>query len=404
MAPWTWIEYIPWVDGIVKYYYQFVDWAVHAADKYLFHNYKTLVSPNGSGDTSYNWTQLWLYLLLSFGGCITWSLFDRKRSQYNQLGYWLRIFVRYFLIINCFDYGLQKLFLLQMHFPRLSELSTPLGDLPPGRFAWVFMGYSSTYQFFSGAMEVLAGLLLLFRRTSSFGALLGAGVFGNVMMMNLGYDIAVKLFSIHLFILCLLLLAFEYKRILGFLLANRATVAGNLYNVWFPKKWMRITRIVLKCLFVVIFFIKPVNNYYGYYKLESNPKEIKPIRSGIYDVDIFVLNKDTIPTLITDTLRWQDLVFEYGRGSIKTGDTIFMTSNHRGYFHYTTDTIKQEIEFTKRDDDDQLILLFRLHYELPDSNTVQLSGMIRKDSVYVLLKKSKRHFKLADSPFHWLTN
>jgi hypothetical protein len=223
------------------------------------------------------------------------------------------------------------------------------------------------------------------------------------MMMNLGYDIAVKLFSIHLFVMCLFLLAFEYKRILGFLF-NQPTTAANLYSVWFPEKWMRITRVILKCLFVVIFFIKPFKSYYGYYKLESNPKEIKPIRSGLYDVSVFVLNKDTIPPLITDTLRWQDLVFEYGRGSIKTTDTIFMQSNHRGYFRYTADTIKQEVEFKKTNDDGQRILIFRLKYELPDSNTIHLRGMIRKDSVFVQLKKSKRYFKLSKRQFHWLTN
>jgi len=158
IAPWTWIEYIPGVDNIVKYYYQFVDWVVHSADQYLL-NYKKLITKTGSGDTSYNWTQLWLYLILSLAGCIIWSLFDRKRNQYNQLSYWLRISVRYFLIMNCFGYGVSKLFSLQMPFPNMSQLATPLGDYLPMRLSWMFMGYSETYQSFSGVMEVLAGIL-----------------------------------------------------------------------------------------------------------------------------------------------------------------------------------------------------------------------------------------------------
>ena len=48
-----------------------------------------------------------------------------------------------------------------MPFPALSQLATPLGDLLPMRFSWLFIGYSAPYQFFSGAMETIAGLLLL---------------------------------------------------------------------------------------------------------------------------------------------------------------------------------------------------------------------------------------------------
>jgi hypothetical protein len=402
IAPWTWIEYIPGADNIVKYYYQFVDWAVHSADQYLF-NYKKLITRTGSGDTSYNWTQLWLYIILSMAGCIIWSLFDRKRNQYNQLSYWLRVSVRFFLIMNCFGYGISKLFSLQMPFPNMSQLATPLGDYLPMRLSWMFMGYSDTYQSFSGAMEVFAGILLFFRRTATAGSLLAAAVFGNVMMMNMGYDIPVKLFSMHLFIMSLLLVAFEYKRILGFFLFNQAVPAGNLYNIRFPKKWMRITRIILKCYFVFIIVIMSSIDKYKNYKEVKNPKEIKPIRSGIYDVTVFVLNKDTIPPLITDTLRWQDVIFEYGGGSIKTTDTLFRQRYGRGYFSYIADTIKQEIEFNKTNVDRQRFFLFRLKYELPDSNSIRLSGMIRKDSVDVLLRKSKRQFQLAERQFHWLS-
>ena len=53
------------------------------------------------------------------------------------------------------SYGIIKLFVLQMPFPQLSQLATPLGDLLPMRFSWLFIGYSVPYQFFSGAMETI---------------------------------------------------------------------------------------------------------------------------------------------------------------------------------------------------------------------------------------------------------
>ncbi len=403
MAPWQWVYLFPGTEKILAFFDMLENGVVQMANKYLFHGYKTLVSPNGSGDTSYNFTQVWLYLLLAAIACAAWSLFDRKRNQYNRLAYWLRVLVRYFIIINCFRYGIIKLFALQMPFPNQSQLATPLGDLLPMRLSWMFMGYSVKYQFFSGAMEVLAGVLLLFRRTSTFGTLLAAGVFCNVMMMNLSYDIPVKLFSIHLFLMCVLLLAFEYKRIL-YLLLNKPLTAGNLFQVSFPKKWMRITRVVLKCAFVLVVAVLPFTESQKRYRQVSNPPEIKPIRPGMYDVAVFVRGRDTMPPLITDTLRWQNVVFEKGGGgSVKTSDTIFRQWYKRGYFVYSTDTLQQEMIFKKRTVEGGTWNIFRLKYELPDSNTIVLKGLIRNDSVFAVLKKSNRHFQLAERQFHWLS-
>lgn len=403
IAPWTWLGYIPGADFILNVYNNGVYQAVEAANR-LFNQFKELVSPNGSGDTSYNWVQVELYLLLSVLGCVVWSLLDQKRTQYNRLAYWFRITVRYFVIITCFGYGIIKLFMLQMPFPNLSQLATPLGDYAPMRLSWMFLGYSKTYQFFSGAMEFLAGALLLFRRTATLGALLAAGVFANVMIMNLSYDIPVKLYSTHLFVACLLLLAFEHKRISAFLFLNQPTAAGNLYQVRFPEKWMRTTRVVLKCLFIAGIVVMPFINNYARYVEVNNPREIKPIRPGIYNVAVFVLNHDTVPPLITDSIRWQDVIFEKGgSGSIATTDTTFWQRYRRGYFSYFADTIKQEIEFKRSNVRRESQSLFRLRYELPDSNTIRLRGTIGKNTLYAELRKSNRYFQLPERQFHWLS-
>ena len=43
----------------------------------------------------------------------------------------------------------------------------------PMRLSWLFIGYSTPYEIFSGAMETVAGLLLLFRRTITAGLFMG---------------------------------------------------------------------------------------------------------------------------------------------------------------------------------------------------------------------------------------
>ena len=129
---------------------------------------------------------------------VAWSLLDRKRPNYERGLYWLRTTVRFYLASAALSYGIIKLFATQMAFPALSQLATPLGDLLPMRLSWLFMGYSTPYQVFAGAMEFVAGMLLLFRPTVTAGLLLAMGAFLNVAMINLGYDVPVKIFAMKL--------------------------------------------------------------------------------------------------------------------------------------------------------------------------------------------------------------
>jgi hypothetical protein len=82
-------------------------------------------------------------------------------------------------------YGVVKLFQGQFSAPSLEALTTPLGELPPMRLLWLFMGYSKPYIFFGGFLETAGGLLLFFRRTALLGALMVAAVMLNVVMLNL---------------------------------------------------------------------------------------------------------------------------------------------------------------------------------------------------------------------------
>jgi hypothetical protein len=403
IAPWSFLDYVPGGSYLTRYYYQFDDWLVNTANNKLFHIYKTLVPLNGSGDTSYAWIQLWLYLLLALLGCMVWTLFDARRRNYNRTAYWFRIMLRYSLIVTCFSYGYDKIFLLQMPFPNVSQLSTPLGDFLPMRLSWMFMGYSGTYQFFAGAIEVIAGLLLLFRRTSTLGAIAATGVFLNVTAMNLGYDIPVKLYSMHLVIMGIVLLCFEYKRILSFF-TNQAAVSGNLYNIRFGRSWIRISMWILKIAFIVLIIILPVKDSYEQYVQGNEPQRIAPIQAGVYEVNRFAVNRDTIPFTYADSLRWKDVIFENGYfGSIGTKDTLFKQRYGRGYFNFSFDSATQKIFFSKRSVTFDSIPLFSMKIEMPDTNTILLSGLVRKDTVFAELKKTDRHFQLADKQFHWLS-
>lgn len=402
-TPWTWLDGIPYFEYVSMGYNWVIDQLVQFGNRSIFKAYKELVPINGSGDTSWAYTQLWLFLLISFLAAIIWSIVDRNKPNYRNWNYVLSNVVRYFLAINAFGYGIIKLFALQMSFPSLSQMATPLGELLPMRFSWFFIGYSETYQVFSGAAEVLVGLLLLYRRTVTAGVLMALAVFTNVMVMNLAYDIPVKLFSTHLVVMCLFLAAQEHQRIAAFFLFNQTAPVSTLYDRVFHKKWQRILRIIAKLGFVVLIIILPFYNSYERKQSFYAVTDQKPIQSGVYDVADYVVNNDTIPAIIGDSARrWSQLIFQPGNGgSMLSSDTLFRKAYGRAYFGYFVDTVKQEMEFrwAGRKSDS----LFTLKYSIPDSTTVALSGKIRNDSVYIRLKRTNKQFRLAEKQFHWLS-
>jgi uncharacterized membrane protein YphA (DoxX/SURF4 family) len=402
IAPWTWFSVIPGIDWLMNFYNIAGDWIVNSFNKYLFHIKDELVPLNGSGDTSYGWAQLYAYLILSLLAAIIWSLLDRKKQQYVKLNYWLCLMVRYNIALVCFSYGFIKIFNLQMPFPSYSQLATPLGDLLPMRFSWLFMGYSHLYQGFSGTLEVLAGLLLLYRRTTTLGSMVAAGVFLNVAMLNLSYDIPVKIFSIQLFAMCLFLLVIEYRRLLDFFVLNKTAAPSVLYIYTPSKKWMRISKTVMKLAMVFLFvgftFYETVNRY----NETAAARAMPPLQAGLYDITSFTVNKDTLPPLSTDSLRWQNIAIEtYGGGSVSGNDTLLRPNYNRSYFMYDADTLKHVINFKRSGS--AAIPAYSFSYSLIDRNTINLWGLRGKDSLFITMKKSTRHFQLTEKQFHWLS-
>ena len=394
---------IPGLPNIWQWYDDSWSWTVGFFNKHYFQVAKDLVPFNGSGDTSFGWAQLWFMLCFCVLGTAIWSVIDNKRKNYEVIDYWLRISVRYYISFFCFTYGIIKIFAMQMWFPSLSQLATPLGDYLPMRLSWMFIGYSTPYQVFSGIMETIAGLLLLNRKTVTLGLITATGVFIHVFVLNMAYDIPVKLFSFHLLIFCLYLLSYELKRLTDFFILNRVTSPDTFFNVEFRKKWMRYARVVAKLAFFVLAFVVPLFNTYEYYKTREARAELKPIKSGVYDVDLYVVNnKDTIPPLINDKYRWNDVILDIGgEGSMKNVETLFHERYGRTYFSYKPDTVRGVIEFRNLAWDSLPALTMK--YKLPDQNTIQLWSKYRNDSVFMQLRLTGRHFQLAEKQFHWLS-
>ena len=389
ITPWTWLGSVPWLGLIGEYYDIAETWLVQLTNTHLLHMSSVRMPPNGSGDTTYNYAHVRFLSVAAVVGSLVWTVLD-KRKNYTLAYYRLLIIVRYCVAMQALSYGIIKLFTQQMIFPPLSALATPLGDLLPMRLSWYFIGYSAPYQFFSGAVEFLAGVLLLFRRTSTLGAFIAASVFLNVMVLNLCYDIPVKLFSIHLFLFSNFLLIGDLSRLLNFFILNKPVQPARRFTL--PKKWMRITQTGLKVVFALLFLIMPL---YEFFEGAMGQSVQKKLATGVFTVDQF--QGSTV-----DSLRWKDVIFETtNAGSIQTTDTLFRQRYHRGYFSYSLDTLNRTVSFKKFATDTSA--LFTMNYTMPDTNHILLRGKIRKDSILVGLTRQNRHFQLTERQFHWVS-
>src|SRR3954469_1901046 len=62
IQPWNWLRAIPGVPYLFRPWFRFMAWAVYASNERLFHVAPELVAPNGSGDTTYIYAQLLLFI------------------------------------------------------------------------------------------------------------------------------------------------------------------------------------------------------------------------------------------------------------------------------------------------------------------------------------------------------
>ncbi len=402
IAPWLWFAFIPGISYLTDFYTKGMQWLVFRFNDGFLHVKETLNTEGyGSGDTSYAWAEFYTIIILSCVVAIVWSALDKKEKHTKILTYWLHNLIRYNLIVVAFSYGIIKLFALQMPFPNLSQLATPLGDLLPMRFSWLFIGYSQPYEMFLGVMEIMVGVLLLYRRTIPLGLVVGFGVFLNVFVMNLCYDIPVKLYSMQIVIGCLFLLVIDIRKYLNFFILNKPTVPTSGYDYRFGKKWQRAGRIVLKTLFILIVVGYNFYDCINWYQ-ETHAVEKSVIPKGVYEIKTFRKNNQLTVINPNDTLAWRDFIFDERKlGSIKTGDTTFMNNYGRAYFIYETNPSKKMVYFKEGRSDS--IPLFGMKYKLLHGNTLQMEGVFKKDTLYYELVKSDKQFQLAERQFHWIS-
>jgi hypothetical protein len=234
------------------------------------------------------------------------------------------------------------------------------------------MGISPGFQMFTGICEILGSLLLLSRLTSLAGCLLLLIVLTNVVAFNFFYNVPVKLFS-SLLLFYLLYLIAPYFYLLIQIFFYKRSVVFTEYHYRFITKRKKYALLLIMVVFpFCIFLFTTIGDVRRYKKDLVNAK-----REKLYEVLSFI-SKDTLPPLITDTLRWKRLLFA------ETNSAIVCNMKDEKIW-YTCDDDSVQKTFTLRDEADTSAK-FVFHYVYPNKDQLNLTGKWKGNDVDILMK------------------
>jgi hypothetical protein len=139
---------------------------------------------------------------------------------------------------------------------------------------------------------------------------------------------------------------------------------------------------------------------------------------GLYNVSVFEINGKVLPYSLTDTLRWQNVVFEkWPTISIQSNrqlipeevntEEIYVTDENRNYessgsvgrhfYSYSIDSLHTLLNLQNKNKHHRTET-WTLHYKRPSANRIILSGSNeRNDAVYVELDRINKVYLLDES-------
>jgi uncharacterized membrane protein YphA (DoxX/SURF4 family) len=349
--------------------------------------------PNGSADRAYDYAQLLLVAAVAAIAAIAWSVIDRRRRSYSRLAAagWvmLRYYIAYFMLV----YGGLKVMKLQFYDLSPGVLHQRIGDAPPMRLLWAFMGYSLPYTVFAGLAETIGGVLLLWRRTATLGALIVIGVMANVVMLNLCYDVPVKLFSIQLLAMAIVIALPQARRLLGAVLGRSAIEILPRPRGSRRREQLRLAA-KLALIAVMAFDLYPVLS-----RQRRHDDHVHELY-GQWIVDDFVADGVDHPPLITDPVRWESWSAD------TTAMQVWLTSGvegrnefpERGWYSINVDSMARTITVTL-DEKKQVTETWR--YLQPAPNQLVLDAVHRGKSLHVTLHLEPAGV-LMSRGFHWM--
>lgn len=241
-----------------------------------------------------------VYLLLTCLACVLWTIFDKKRPNYNKLHYWFSQCA--IIILSCvvFAYGVIKLFPVQMNSPSFIDLHKPVGDLSPFDLLWTTFGYGKPYQIFTGFFELSGAILVLFNRTRVAGLLIITSIMLNVIILNYTYQIGVLITSFYILLLALFLLTPYARQLVHFFFTKPPVILSQDEYALDKNIKTRLLKIIATIFICSSFMLNTRFAYNLYAKRETinHSRKYSLVKN-------YIVNKDTLRLIENDTIRWR---------------------------------------------------------------------------------------------------
>ena len=347
---------------------------LHWLDQHFYHfGFDPAKHDNLPGDGRYGMVFYFTLFLFASITCIVWSWIDRKKDNYSRPFFWFSFYLRYCVAVIMLWYGFMKLIPVQMSYPNAEQLLSTVGEQTHEGILWIFMGLSPRYQMFTGLCEVVASLLLLFRRTYVLGGLLMCGVLTNVFMLNLWYNVQLKIYSSLTLVCVLFVLSPHFNRLIQLFFYKHA-ISLDEKNYIIQNRASRWVLWALAFSFICVFCSMNL-----FYNNREYKRSLPMLHQKIYEITSFVAG-DTIPPLLTDSLRWKRLVFTSDKDAI-----IYRMNDAKDYYSCTVDSSKKT--FALRNTDDTTISAL-LHFDSPGKEQLLLSGNWKKREVHISMKEN----------------
>ena len=348
----------------------------------------TRIQYTGSGDTPFNYYQVFLMICFAFVASFFLLFLMRKKKSIQLFEKIVFMLVRYFLIYQMIIYGLSKVFYLQFMYPNDMLLERTLGDMSPMGLMWTFMGSSMGYTMFVGWLEFLSGIFLIFRRTTILGAMMTFGVMLNVFMLNMCYDVPVKLLSFHMVLMSLYLLYPVLKEVGSFFFSRGEVIRVKM--PFFDYKEASNFMLIIKVGLLTVMMIRMVHGNYTTYQTRVQP-HIFTKKHNIIDQRIIVDNieLDSIP----DHKKWRSL---YAMSSKFL--CVEYADKHKTWYEMEIDEPNKYIDLKRREE----TKFKRLTYTSDEFGTKKVTGIFYGDSIAVTLKESEEIYLLRSRKFYWM--
>jgi len=362
----------------------------------VFH-VEVIIQPTGSGDSMRAYVGCFCAAVSAAAAALLWTVLALFVSWW-KLGWradaflygLVRILVRFFLAQMLFSYGFHKVFPLQFPQPSSFRLNEQLGDMSPMGLLWTFMGFSTPYQMFTGAVEVLGGLLLVTRRTTLLGAFVTMAAMAQVFILNMCFDVPVKLYSLHYLVMALYLAAPDMPRLIKVLLLGRA-VEARPFALLLENVWIDRTALVLRTLLVAGMLYGQIHGaYHLWSEMYGGPQP--PVLGRWEVVSMRVDNKEPHKD---DPMIWKSLDFMN-----KTLVRLSGPTPPNVVYRVAWNPEEKKLTLTKFSTPTWSATFT---YDLPQSDALELKGSMDGKVIEAMLKPlPEKSYELKNRGFHWI--